>query len=251
MAATPFARRLAYEIFLWIHGYLPILAIYSIWYHIGKQRHVERILLLIGIGIFALFDIIRFARILYQNFARKQTLVKASAVERSGAVLIQLDLPRQWKLQPGDFIYLRCLSISFRSLFESHPFSIAWWDEDGNVSGHAVTIYLLVSPQYGFTSQLLHRSNHNRPLHMAIDGPYGKMVKTSNYDTILLFATGIGIAALMPFIKETIDDHKKNRISARRMSLIWEIGRESKLLFHTFGLLFSPHKAMKAGSQIG
>jgi predicted ferric reductase len=164
---------------------------------------------------------------LYQNFTRKQALVRASAAERNGAVVLRLELPRPWKIQPGDIIYLRCLSISFRSLFESHPFSITWWEEDENVSGQATIIFLLINPQHGFTSRLLHRSNQNRPLQMAIDGPFGKAVKTSDYGTIVLFATGIGIAALMPFIKATMDDHKAGRTSVRRMSLIWEVERES------------------------
>jgi predicted ferric reductase len=200
---------------------------YSIWWHIGKQRYIDRILLLIGIGVFAAFDILRFARILYQNFTTKQAWVRASAVERNGVILLRLELPRRWKIQPGDFVYLRCLSISPWSLFESHPFSIAWWEEDKNLSGQATTIYLLINPQHGFTSRLLHRSNQNRPLQMAIDGPFGKVVKTSNYGTIVLFATGIGIAALIPFIKAIMDDQKAGRTSVRRMSLIWEIDRES------------------------
>lgn len=200
---------------------------YSIWCHTGEQRYINRILLLIGIGAFAAFDFLRFARILYQNFTGKQAWVRAKAVERNGAVLLQLDLPRPWKIQPGEFIYLRCLSISLRSLLESHPFCITWWEEDENVSGQATTIFLLINPQYGFTSRLLHRSNHNRPLRMAIDGPFGNAVKTSKYGTVVLFATGIGIAALMSFIKATMDDHKAGRTLVRRMSLIWEIDRES------------------------
>jgi len=34
---------------------------------------------------------------------------------------------------------------------------------------------------------------------------------------------------LMPFMKAIIDDHKKSRSSVRRISLIWEIDRESEL----------------------
>jgi predicted ferric reductase len=200
---------------------------YSIWWHIGKQRYVDRILLLIGFGIFAAFNILRFARILYQNFTRKQAWVRARAMERNGAILLRLELPRPWKIQPGDFIYLRCLSISLWSLFESHPFYITWWEEDENLNGHTTTVFLLVSPQHGFTSRLLHRSNHNRPLQMVIDGPFGRAVNTSNYGTIVLFGTGIGIAPLMSFIKATMDGHKAGRTSVRRMSLIWEIDRES------------------------
>ena len=150
--------------------------------------------------------------------------------ERNGAIIVELDLPRPWKIRPGDYIYLRCLSMGLPSLLESHPFSIAWWDSKDSKYGESKKVYLLLSPQYGFTSRLLHRSNHNRPLYMLIDGPYGPMVQNSHYDTVLLFGNGIGIAALMPFIKSIIDDRKRSYQLTRRISLIWEIDRESKCL---------------------
>jgi predicted ferric reductase len=226
---VPFVRRLTYELFLWTHGYLPILVIYALWYHIGERRNVERVLLLVVIGVFGVFELSRLTRTLYKNFTGRQNLTKAIVTERSGAIIIQLDLLRPWKIQPGDFVYLRCLSMPFPSLLESHPFSIAWWEVDDRTREEATTLYLLVSPQHGFTGRLLHRSNHNRPLKMIVDGPYGTEARNLRYDTILLFASGIGIAALMPFMKAIIDDHKRSRSSVRRISLIWEIDRESEL----------------------
>jgi predicted ferric reductase len=225
----PFIRQLAYELFLWTHAYLPILVIYALWHHIGERRNVERVLLLVAIGVFGVFELSRLMRTLYKNFTGRQNLTKAIVTERSGAVVIQLDLPRPWKIQPGDFIYLQCLSMPLPSLLESHPFSIAWWEADDRTREEATTLYLLVSPQHGFTGRLLHRSNHNRPLKMIVDGPYGKEVRNLRYEVILLFASGIGIAALMPFMKAIIDDHKRSRSSVRRISLIWEIDRESEL----------------------
>lgn len=226
--AIPFLRRLIYEIFLWIHGYLPAVALFGIWWHIEAKRYIDRILLMTCMAVFLGFDIIRFVKLLYWNSTRKQILSRAVATERNGAVLLRITLARPWRIQPGDHVYLRCLSLSPRSVLESHPFSITWWERDSYDTDRTSTVYILANPQFGFTRRLFHRSNHNRPLKMLIDGPYGNSIKTARFTTILLFASGIGVAALMPFIKAAISRQPEPSDSVRRVSLIWEIERESR-----------------------
>ncbi|KAL8742601.1 MAG: hypothetical protein Q9190_004941 [Brigantiaea leucoxantha] len=82
--------------------------------------------------------------------------------------------------------------VSFWSLLQSHPFTVTWWDTDLN--GKSYYIYLLIKPQAGFT-QKLRRHVGSTGLRTWIDGPYGRPQCYSKYGNVMMFASGVGIAA--------------------------------------------------------
>jgi predicted ferric reductase len=64
---------------------------------------------------------------------------------------------------------------------------------------------------------------------VAIDGPYGKSIDTSQYGTLILLATGIGIAAQLPLIKQALAEYKAGRTSVRRICVVWQMEQECRL----------------------
>ncbi|KAH8748345.1 hypothetical protein BGZ57DRAFT_739465, partial [Hyaloscypha finlandica] len=79
-----------------------------------------------------------------------------------------------------------------------HPYMVAWWypyDKDQDV----VT---------GFTQSLPSGSSPSQPteLRAIVEGPYGKEIHLDEYGIVLLFATGIGIAGQLPYVKQLLEN---------------------------------------------
>ena len=56
-----------------------------------------------------------------------------------------------------------------------------------------------------------------------VDGPYGREIPLRTYGTVLLFASGIGIAGLLLYANQTLEEYNAQRTSCRRIFLFWEI----------------------------
>ena len=48
--------------------------------------------------------------------------------QRRDSLIVKIRLKRPWKVQPGEFIYLRLLTMRCGSIFQRQPSVIAWWD---------------------------------------------------------------------------------------------------------------------------
>ncbi len=101
---------------------------------------------------------------------------------------------------------------------------ISWWDQD--ISGKGAHIYLLVKPISGFTQKLLRHSGSDA-LKAWVDGPYGQSKDIGDYGSVLMFATGIGIAAQVPYIKQLLKGFQEYRVRTKSILLIWQLDKES------------------------
>ncbi len=99
---------------------------------------------------------------------------------------------------------------------------ITWWD----LGRKGLTISLLVKSRTGFTGELDRHTN--KELRAFIDGPYGIQHKFGEYGTVIMFATGIGIAGHIPYIKDLISGYNNCEVRTRRIILVWQINKESK-----------------------
>ncbi|KAA8645054.1 NADPH oxidase family protein [Aspergillus tanneri] len=104
-------------------------------------------------------------------------------------------------------------------MFYSHPFSIAWWEV--NEQGKATSISLLVQKRDGFTQSLM--DHQAKEFLTWFDGPYGEPVDLSSYNNILLVASGMGIAAQVPYIRELLNHRPKYIFVA------WELDDKTNL----------------------
>ena len=140
-------------------------------------------------------------------------------------------MPRLWKVHAGQYVYLWIPGVSFWSFSQSHPFMVTWWSEDQH--GDNKQIALLLKIKDGFTKELA-KNAKAASLFTLVDGPYGTSSDLGNYTNILLLATGIGIATQVPYVKEVIENYKKCIGQTRKISLIWQLDKESK----TFSLFY-------------
>ncbi|KAL2048945.1 hypothetical protein ABVK25_010798 [Lepraria finkii] len=101
---------------------------------------------------------------------------------------------------------------------------ISWWDNDHE--GRGVNIYLLVKPGTGFTQKLLRHAG-SFALKAWVDGPYGQIEDIGNYGSVVMFASGIGIAAQVPYIKELLKGFHEYRVRTKSILLVWQLDKES------------------------
>ena len=62
-----------------------------------------------------------------------------------------------------------------------------------------------------------------------VDGPYGKNGNVRDFGSVLMFASGIGIAAQVPYIKELLKDFREGRVRTKSIVLVWQLNKESEL----------------------
>ena len=109
-----------------------------------------------------------------------------------------------WKVCAGQYIYIRAPAIQFWSFAESHPFCVAWWENSPD--GKAVTMSILAKVKSRFIRSLL-ISCYNKVC-ILIDGPYGGPINIKPYTGVAMMATGTGIAAQLPYMKELLEFQK-------------------------------------------
>ena len=102
---------------------------------------------------------------------------------------------------------------------------ITWWDQDWQ--GRGTKIYSLIKPKWGFTRKLI-RYVGASGLRTWVDGPYGKGEDLGEFGSVMMFASGIGIAAQVQYIKELLKDIQDYKVRTRSILLIWELDKESR-----------------------
>lgn len=159
---------------------------------------------------------------MFRNLALGRYFGTARIKARTGAIEITVKVARPWNVKAGEWIFLSIPAAGATSALQSHPFMIIWWDRDVN----GLTLSLLVKPRRGFTRRLA--SMAGRDLIALIDGPYGPELQLGEYGTVLMFATGIGIAGHIPYIKALIRGYNSCEIRTRRIILVWQLSDEGK-----------------------
>ena len=152
---------------------------------------------------------------------------------------VKVRLARPWTFTPGQhaFIYM-----PFVGWWMSHPFSVAWSDEDVEetlsekdslpksnsdvlMQTHC-NIYFLIRRRTGFTEKLWRKAQKSPDgkftTHAFLEGPYNKQ-KLHSYGTVLLFAAGIGITHQVPHVRDLVRGYSNGTVATRKVVLVWII----------------------------
>lgn len=147
-------------------------------------------------------------------------------------------MSRPWAFRPGQHIYLCIPSVG---LWTSHPFSVGWGEAEkvfSDEKGMSLTrqrllglqrptISLLIRRRTGFTDKLFRGAERSPKgivsLTAFAEGPYGSTHSMDSYGTIVLFAGGVGITHLVPFVQHLVRGHAEGTVAARRITLVWII----------------------------
>lgn len=218
-------RRPSYELFLRIHQMVAALYAVSMWRHLGSKSssrfQTSLLCIQIMLGIFLATMLLETAAIIVRNFALRQPYARALIYNKGKAVRLSLSVPRPWNVRAGQYINLWIPGVSFRSFvtLQSHPFTIASW-----TNGRAMSLDFLIEPRAGFTKLLSQAAERReRPYIAFFSGPHGISVPVSSFGSVVMVASGFGIAAQLPYLKEIIEGYNKCEVRTRRIHLIWQL----------------------------
>lgn len=247
LSILPLIRRFGYEAFLTLHRALMMTLLVALWHHIGPRQTLSRILLEAGLATLLASIGMQAARQVYKNTSWtgcKVQIVHTSTGRRCGDTLIvRIALARPWRIQPGNYIHLRLLTLKFASLLQSHPFVITWWDDveetkdaiaevephagtnrhpPSQHAGKAQVLYVMIDPQRGWTRRVMgfHRIFDNRAAWLA--GPFGSAYRLEQYSTVMLFASDSGIFAQLPLLKGILLALRRSPSRTKKVRLIWQ-----------------------------
>lgn len=213
--SLPFVRRHAYELFLNTHIALTVIIIVAIFLHLGPFDFSQpSIILLIVAG--SLCALLIAARIGISFWNKAEVRVS----EENGLLKADITLARPHQVCAGQYVFLRVPSTSALSINESHPFFIASWDkEKKNKTSH---ITALIQRREGFTRLL---RVQDKAVTAFIEGPYGELLLAEDYGNVILFASGIGVAAHLGCIKQLLNARDQGPTKTQVISLLWEVDK--------------------------
>ncbi|KAF1985240.1 hypothetical protein K402DRAFT_413392 [Aulographum hederae CBS 113979] len=235
-------RHAFYEVFLHLHQALAAMAVGAVWVHLKERSHQKKMIEAV-VALWVFERSLRFMRIIYRNFGAGGTQVEVEALPGE-AVRLTIKLARPWRFAPGQHAYIYMPSVS---LWMSHPFTIAWSQEEevrgGDnamdkemmtlpvartdiLSQHKTTMSMIIRRRTGYTEKLYKRAEANASgkytMKAYLEGPYGSQTLES-YGTVMLFACGVGITHQVPHIRHLVSGHANHTVAARRITLVWVI----------------------------
>jgi len=223
LLSTAVVRHVFYEIFIRSHSVLAGVIFVAVWLHMWPRKLLvpPTIYLLVAACLWVSMHVLRVAHIIYRNLRLSRPFSRATIQLLPDAALVHVKLSRPWSFQAGQYVYLCIPGVSPSALFQSHPFTVFWWYRDRDDND---IIVLIIEPRRGFTGDLVRRVGIE--MKAFIDGPYGKELDLGLYGTVLLFASGIGIAAQLPYVKQLLEGYHQCEIKTKRIALIWEMDAE-------------------------
>jgi hypothetical protein len=185
-------RHSFYEVFL--HGHIAgaALAIGAVWVHL-KDRPQQ--LMLYGvIALWVMERTIRFARLILRNVGSGGTQADVEVLP-GDALRVTVRMARPWTFRPGQHAYLYMPSVG---LWTNHPFSVAWSDEEEDLSvsssmadekglpmnrqdileHNKTSMSFIIRRRTGFTDKLFKKADLSAAGRFStsafVEGPYGK-----------------------------------------------------------------------------
>lgn len=235
VTALSFLRNYSYRLFFITHAIVALAVPPLIWFHASSAR-----LYLVEALVVFLVDLVvrRFTTILSPS--------KVEAVPGTNLIKIEANLPSaslvKYTAHPGSHVYLSLptesrpsqdplsrSSLMFEFLY--NPFTVASTNSDAN------TITLVARNQAGpLTNRLNMLSASEATVPLNILGPYGAVGKTlpsilsGGFDTVLLFAGGVGATFALPIYRAILRDSPSTRVK-----LIWAVRSAAEATWATSG----------------
>ncbi|KIW94177.1 uncharacterized protein Z519_05493 [Cladophialophora bantiana CBS 173.52] len=233
-AWSPF-RHAFYEFFLHFHILLSIGALITLWYHLAD---LQQQYLMIGVFLaWALERATRVGNIIWRNTRGIPTKVEVGILP-ADTIWLRVRTPRSWNIKAGQHIYLYIPSIG---LWTSHPFSIAWTDDEASgkptsqvrsmisacTQPQEPTLYLLIKCHNGFTRRMWKKAARAKSGTFSAvafaEGPYGGLESLSSFRSVILVAGGVGITHQLLYLRELIEGYHNRAAAIRRVTLVWSI----------------------------
>ncbi|SLM33321.1 metalloreductase transmembrane component [Lasallia pustulata] len=231
--SLPILRRKMYELFVALHVPVAIVYLGMLFWHCHNYLTSWNYLF----ATVAIWVISYCIRLFYLNWTNPRRMSWLIGEEAAITVLpenaVKVTIPTQVKWRPGQYVYLRMPGIS---VFENHPFTIASLCSEDFRSDYGEEyrdMTLVFRPFGGFTRKVLNAAMEKGPYktyRAFIDGPYGGMQRDlAAFDTVVLFAGGSGITALVSQLLDLIKKMRDGKAVTKSVHVIWALKRPETL----------------------
>ena len=229
VASLPFLRSLAYEVFVILHVPVAIAYVALLFWHCHNYL-TSWDYLFATVAIWILSYIVRIFNLNWMKPWRNAWLIgDEAAVTLMAENAIKVTIPTQMSWRPGQYVYLRMPGIS---IFENHPFTISSLCSEDFPSEYG-DLYrdctLVFRPFGGFTRRVLETAIEKGPFktyRAYLDGPYGGMQRElAAFDTVILFAGGSGITAIVSQLLNLIKRMRDGKAVTRKIEVVWALKR--------------------------
>ncbi|KAJ2904622.1 ferric-chelate reductase [Zalerion maritima] len=237
LQASSALRHAFYETFKLLHIGLAVLAIITLWFHLKLDDLTQLKWLIPVVPIWVADRLCRFLRIIYHNIGAggSRTLVEALP---GNACRVTIAMARPWTFKPGQHAYLYMPTIS---LWQSHPFSVAWSEDSEDVfaekqlpvsrgdvlSSRKSSMSFIIRARTGFTDTLYRKAaacpDGRLVTTCFAEGPYGGRHTMHSHGTVMLFAGGVGITQAVPHVRDLVAGYSNGTVAARKIVLVWII----------------------------
>lgn len=141
------------------------------------------------------------------------------------AVSVRIKAPaRKGQWTAGQHAFLRFLALS---PYQTHPFTIASVDEDGEVC-------FIIKQRTGITAALYRKVKKRMTpwtTRVIIDGPYGGPGRDPGaFDTVILIAGGVGVTFALPVVKDLVRRMQTQaKVRCSKIIFVWTVRTENTL----------------------
>jgi len=229
IASLPILRNIAYEIFVMLHIPVSFAFVGLLFWHCQNYL-TSWSYLYATVAIWALSYFMRMFNLNWLKPWRNAWLIgDEAAVTLMAENAIKVTIPTQMSWRPGQFVYLRMPGIS---VFENHPFTISSLCSEDFPSEYG-DLYrdctLVFRPFGGFTRKVLETAIEKGPFktyRAYLEGPYGGMQRElAAFDTVILFAGGSGITAIVSQLLELIKRMRDGKAVTKKIEVVWALKR--------------------------
>jgi predicted ferric reductase len=231
-------RAAAYDVFVLVHRGVAGVTVLGVYMHLVDHGLPQVPWVYVVLGMLGVEVAVRCGRVVCCNADWRRWRWTTMNVEAlpDDATRVSIHLPRMWDVKPGSHVYVY---IPHLCPWTSHPFSVAWselndsmkltdktrFDVTSTDSGSTcATLSCIIRARTGMTRALYttaSRTRHSKRFWCAIEGPYRSPYSLDSYDTVVLFAAGVGITHVMPFTRHLLNGHKAGTVAARKVVLVW------------------------------
>ena len=227
--SLPFVRSWAYEVFVVAHVPLSVVLLGMLFWHCHNYLTSWNYLWA-TVAIWVLSYCTRLFYLNWTNPFRKSSWFygEPASITLLPENAVKVTIATQVKWSPGQYVYLRMPKISY---MQNHPFTIASLCSEDFPSQYGEQyrdMTLVFRPFGGFTRQVLDQAVADQalpepPLYKAlIDGPYGGMRRDlASFDTVILFAGGSGITAIVSQLLNLIKKMRDSKAVTKQVHLVW------------------------------
>ena len=234
----PFFRRLSYEIFLRLHQGLAVVFIYFTWRHLPSHSVFPRIYVYVPVGFLLLTALLETSLFLYRNGVfPSRSYPRASIIcekhdpsnedyeDKEKPLKIRVALSRPLETKAGQYVNLWLPTVSLLSWTQTHPFMITSWGP-----GKQDALELFVQSHRGLTAKLRARAAWEGSVSYTafVSGPYGHTESVNKYESVLVVASGFGIAGIIPYLKQLLYGYNTCTSRVRRVHFVWQVATIGK-----------------------